>query len=230
VKRLCSTRLILALIAPLIVYRAIAQRDSEAAKSPAQLTGPEILRCAVSPQCEYDPFELADALQKKSNVKQLIAMYPHEADQAQQIIVIALARKKSAAVIALMRQAAFTGVKPGMTDEGNHYFALQYLADRCDADALRELNRPANFGDSYPVGCMWWQDTLKDFGKCNYRPATAHLARSLDSACLNNTQAAEESLRRLLPKSKCWKKAWMNGDFRAESDCYLNEAKSSVGQ
>ena len=171
------------------------------------MSGPQILRCSLSPECGYDFFDLADTLKKKFSAKQLIVLYPHEADQTQKIIVIALANNKSGPVVALMKQAAFTGLKPSMTDVDNHYFALQYVADRCDLNALRELNRPANFGDSYPVGCMFWQNTLKDFGKCNYRPAISHLARSLNSACLNNTQAAEDSLRHLMPKSMCWKKA-----------------------
>lgn len=182
----------------------------------------------MSPNCQYDFFDLADALRKKFNAKQLIALYPHQADQAQKIIVIALVNNKSDSVVALMHRAGFTGLKPGMTDEDNHYFALQYLADRCDPDALRELNRPANFADSYPVGCMFWQDTLKDFGKCNYRPAIPNLARSLNSACLNNTQAAEDSLRHLMPKSMCWKKAGLNGDFQEESACYLEQAEPST--
>lgn len=193
------------------------------------MSGPQVLRCSVSPDCGYDFFDLADALKKKFSAKQLIALYPHEADQTQEIIVFALANNKSGPVAVLMRQAAFTGLRPGLTDEDNHYFALQYLADRCDLNALRELNRPANFGDSYPVGCMFWQDTLKDFGKCNYRPAIPHLARSLNSACLNNTEAAEDSLRRLMPKSTCWKKAGLNGDFQEETACYLKQAESSTG-
>lgn len=229
-RRLCSIRLILALVALLITVRTLAQHDPGAAKSPDQMSGQEILRCAVSPVCRYDSFDLADALKKKFSVKQLIAIFPHEVGEAQQIIVVALANKKGAAVTALMRMAAFTDLKPGMTDEDNHYFALQYLADRCDPEALGELNRPANFKDSYPVGCMFWQDTLKDFGKCNYRLAIPHLARSLNSACLNNTQAAEYSLRHLLPKSLCWKKAGMNGSFQDESDCYLKDPWSSVAR
>ena len=221
-------RLVLAVVIPLIAVRATAQLEAGAAKSLDQLSGREILRCAVSPDCKYDIFDLANALQKRFTVKQLIAMYPHEEDQAQEIIVISLRNDKSAAVVALMREAAFMRLKSGMTSEGNHYFALQYLADRCDPNALRELNRPANFKDSYPVGCMFWQDTLRDFGKCGYRSSIPHLAVSLDSACVNNIQAAETSLRHLLPKSPCWTKAGSGGDFQAESDCYLHEGKSSV--
>lgn len=155
-------------------------------------------------------------------------MYPHEPHEAQEIIIMSLTRNKSASVIAVMRQAAFTDLKPGMTDEDNHYFALQYLADRCDPDALRELNRPENFKDSYPVGCISWQYTLADFGKCAYHPAIALLAVSLDSACVNNIVAAEDSLRHLLPKSSCWKLGGLSGNFQAETACYLKQVGSSA--
>lgn len=229
-KRILSAQFVLFLVIPLIAVGSVAQNDSGAGKSLDQMSGPEVLRCAVSPVCQYDIFDLANALQKRFTVKQLISMYPHEADQAQEIIVISLRDNKSTAVVALMREAAFTRLKPGMTDEENHYFALQYLADRCDPNALRELNRPVNFIDSYPVGCMFWQDTLRDFGKCGYRSSIPHLAVSLDSACLNNTQAAEDSLRHLLPKSLCWKKAGMNGGFQEEAACYLKQAGPIAGR
>jgi hypothetical protein len=213
----------------MILVSAMAQHGSGVTQELDRMGGPQILRCAASPDCKYDIFDLANALHKRFTVRQLIAMYPHEVDQAQEIIVISLMKKKSAAVVALMREAAFAHLKPGMTDEDNHYFSLQYLADRCDPDALRELNRPANFSDSYPVGCMFWQNMLRGFGKCSYRPSIPHLAVSLNSACLNNTQAAEDSLRHLLPKSLCWKKAGLHGDFREETACYLKQVESSVG-
>lgn len=207
---------------------ATALQNSTAPQGLARMSGPEILGCAESPNCEFDSWELARALRKRSTAEKLIAMYPNRGDETQQIIVIALANDKSEPVMAFMRRAAFTGLLPGMTGMDNHYLALQYLADRCDLDALRELNRPENFGDSYPVGCMWWQDTLKDFGKCAFLPALKHLARSLNSACLSNTEAAQNSLKRLMPRSQCWKKAGLNGDFQAESTCYLRDMKSEV--
>jgi hypothetical protein len=126
-----------------------------------------------------------------------------------------------------MRQAAFAGLKPGLTTEDNNYFPLQYLAQRCDRDALRELNRPANFAGSYPVACMQWQYTLSAFGKCGYKAAVAHLAISLEAACLNSVDAAQRSLRRLLPQSTCWKQGDAKDGFQREADCYIAESKAA---
>ncbi len=72
-------------------------------------------------------------------------MYPHEGDQAQEIIAISLMKKRSAAVVALMREAAFAHLKPGMTDEDNHYFSLQYLADPCWESSAFPACRSSSF-------------------------------------------------------------------------------------
>ena len=117
-----------------------------------------------------------------------------------------------------MRQAAFAGLKPGLTTEDNNYFPLQYLALRCDQDALRELNRPANFAGSYPVACTC-SGNIRSLpsGKCGYKDAIAHLVISLDAACVNNIDAAQHSLRQLLPHSTCWKKEDPKNNFQEET-------------
>lgn len=221
----------LILIAATLFATSLSPVMSAAQNPPEQkqvdnMTGPELLQCAGTGNCNLNEWQIADALRKRYTAKSLIALYPQQDDSARQVIVFALYANHSREVLALMRKIAFDGLTPGLTTENNHYYPLQYSAKRCDPDALRELNRPANFTDSYPVGCISWQETLAAFGRCRYTPAIAHLAMSLNSACLNNTDAAFKSLRQLLPHSSCSKEFDCKDSFQRMTDCYLREAQA----
>jgi len=222
-----AARLIAALLAGMLAVSGGLAQTTKPQKPLEQMSGEEILRCAYAYHCDGMDWEIANALRGRFSSDELIRMYPTEREPVRSIIVYALFHDKGPRVTAFMRQVAFANLRPGMTDEDNNYFPLQYLARQCDSDALRELNRPANFTDEgYPISCMQWESTLSAFGKCGYQPALSHLAVSLNSACLNNTASAEESLRKLLPRSECWKLAGKDGDFWQESQCYLRDIKA----
>jgi len=51
----------------------------------------------------------------------------------------------------------------------------------------------------YPIGCMWWQDTVKAFGDCNYRPAIPYLIEALSTAGINIDKNASKALKKFLP-------------------------------
>jgi hypothetical protein len=215
------------LFAGVLSFRVAAAQSQPQEKSLAEMTGSELLNCAATNGCNYFGWDVANALRKRYSTKALIELYPSQPVLVRQVIVYALYHDRGKDVAALMRQAAYAGLKPGLTTEDNNYFPLQYLAQRCDPDALSQLNRPANFASSYPVACMQGQYTLSAFEKCGYKDAVAHLAISLDSACINNIDAAQRSLRQLLPQSTCWKKGDTKGDFQQEAACYVSESKSA---
>lgn len=190
------------------------------------LSGAQLLTCARSivPD-DFVAWDLAGAIRKKFGVRKILSMYPKSTANAQGVFRFALYHDHGPKITALMRRAA-RNVKPGLTTADNQYFALEYLAKECDPWALAQLNRDANFKDSYPVSCMQWQYTLAQFGKCGYKAAEAHLAVSLDAACVNNIVAAEQSLRQLLPESDCYKLPTTPDVYVKEEDCYLKAAKS----
>lgn len=215
------------LIAGILSFRVAAAQSQPEEKSIEEMTGPELLNCAATNGCNHLDWDIANVLRKRYTAKALIALYPSQPTLVRQVIVYALYHDRGKEVATLMRQAAFAGLKPGLTTEDNNYFPLQYLAQRCDPDALRELNRSANFAGSYPVGCMQWQYTLSAFGKCGYKDAIVHLAMSLNAACVNNIDAAQHSLRQLLPHSICWKEGDPKDNFQQETVCYASGSKSA---
>jgi hypothetical protein len=215
------------LVAGILSFRIVAAQIQPQEKSLEEMTGPELLNCAATDGCNNLDWDIANALSKRYNAKALIALYPNQPALVRRVIVYALYHDRGKDVATLMRQAAFAGLKPGLTTEDNNYFPLQYLAQRCDPDAMRELNRPDNFAGSYPIACMQWQYTLSAFGKCGYKDAIAHLAMSLDAACVNNIDAAQRSLRQLMPHSTCWKKGDPKDHFQQEIVCYATGSKSA---
>jgi len=119
-----------------------------------------------------------------------------------------------------MRRIAFIGLKPHEPDSDPQWYPLQYLAQTCDQRALARLSRQENIKESYPIGCMWWQDTVKAFGDCNYRPATPYLIEALSTACINIDDNAAEALKRFFP-GVCEEKKWPE----AMQECYREVAR-----
>jgi hypothetical protein len=211
----------------LLTSLPLPAQDSSATPSLSSMSTASLLACASKGTCDGTDWDIADELRQRLSVDRLIALYPGQNTQEKIVIVEALYTAKGPKVEALMRRAAFSDLRAGQTDEDNHYYPLQYLAKLCDPQALKELNRVENYQNSYPVSCMQWQYTLAAFGKCGYKPAVPLLANSLYSACVNNIVAAQLSLRQLMPKSKCWKKAAASDDFQSETACYLNEYQTA---
>ena len=76
------------------------------------------------------------------------------------------------------------------------YWPVNYLAKKCDAQALKQLSS----GRYRSQGCLQYQTNVKLFGKCQYRPAIPYLVQTATyDACLNIPAAAEDSLHALYP-------------------------------
>ncbi len=161
----------------------------------------QLLQCADNDAClgQHYVWDIAREMAARGNVAFMTRAYAR-ADAAQRALLVkALYYINSPRVLAFMRKIAFKGLKPGKPDYAPMYFPLEYLAKRCDERSLRRLSRYANIKDGYPIGCMWWQDTVKQFGACGYRPAIPYLIEVLTTACLNIDGNALEGLRNLLP-------------------------------
>jgi hypothetical protein len=125
--------------------------------------------------------------------------------------------RNNGAVVGLMSGIAFGSNSKNRFDDTT-WCALQFLAERCDEQALQRLNAgggTATRSYNYEVSCSFWATTLKTFGKCRYFRARETLLNSLDSSCLDVMKSAGDSLGELYP-GQCTKVK----TFRQAADCY----------
>jgi hypothetical protein len=169
----------------------------------------QILECARDEACKLhqERLWLAKALSRPKNVPLLIGAYARADPYQREVIVIALFSLRGPRVETFMRGIAFKDLKPHEPDYDPYWYPLQYLARACDERALARLSRPENIMKAYPIGCIWWQDTVKAFGDCNYRPAIPYLIEALSCACLNIDDNAYQALKKFLPGT-CENKKW----------------------
>ena len=125
------------------------------------------------------------------------------------------------AVVGFMSSVAFHTTPQNQFDQTTWY-ALQFLAERCDERALERLNAGGNTPQKayrYEVSCAFWALSLKTFGKCRYVRARETLLNSLNSSCLDIMNAAGDSLHALYPgqcmdvktfdqATSCYTKIW----------------------
>lgn len=183
------------LLAALVVPVSKAQ-DSE--RTPRGMSVQQVLACAKDRDCRshHDEWELANAISHHQNIAALIDAYQRAGESQRDVIVLALYSLRDLRVEAFMRTIAFRGLKPREPDYDPQWYPLQYLARVCDGRALARLSRPENIRESYPVGCILWQDTVEAFGDCNYRPAVPYLIDALDTACMNINDNALQALKK----------------------------------
>lgn len=182
----------------------------------------QILKCMKDKACKwrYDQFALAHALSKQKNIPLLIDSYANADADERGVIVIALFWLRGPKVEAFMRSIAFKDLKPRQPDYPPRWYPLQYLARGCNGRALARLSRPANILKSYPIACLQWQDTVKAFGDCNYRPAIPYLVEALNTACMNIDANAYYALKKFFPGA-CENKKWPD----AMQKCYRQVAR-----
>jgi hypothetical protein len=182
----------------------------------------QILKCARDEKCKLhgEQLWLGKALSKPGNIPLLIGAYDGADANQREVIIIALYRLRNPRVEAFMRGIAFNGLKPHEPDYDPYWYPLQNLARACDERALARLSRPENIMEAYPIGCIWWQDTVKAFGDCNHRPAIPYLIEALSTACINIDDNASKALKKLLPGT-CESKKWPD----AMQQCYRQVAR-----
>jgi hypothetical protein len=228
-----------ALFIVVLVGRSLSAQQIQATNANADypearsLSSRKILDCFKKSNvsnCRISEFDAAEVLAKRGRTQFLIAAYEKGDVSQRGILAIALSKIKKPEVLAFVQKIAFENLTNAPDGEPRWYL-LEYLAERCDQEALARLNREQNWKDSYPIGCMWWTGTVRQFGKCQYRAAIPHLIQYTNTvACLNISDAAVKSLSDLFP-GKCKHSKTYNECH----DCYqrLYEAekrKSATGQ
>lgn len=175
-----------------------------------ELTDQQLIDCLKGPitcalDSRYHDFNvIKKELAARKHPDLIIAVYKQADDADRSLLVQTLWLIDDPAVETFMRSVAFERPHEGI-DDGSSVFALDYLAQRCDLNALARLNRDV-FKKYAVMGCshIWdsvepaWADAVESFGRCNYVPAVQNLARSLDSRCLSANKA-EQSLKQIFP-------------------------------
>ncbi|HTS37806.1 MAG TPA: hypothetical protein VMH04_19180 [Candidatus Solibacter sp.] len=174
------------------------------------LTDQQLIDCLRSPKgCavdsrDYYPGEIRRVLADRKHPDLIIAAYKKADEMDRFALVETLWHIHDPLVETFMRSIAF-GYPGNGIDDGSSVFALDYLTERCDLNALARLN--SDVYKKYAVmGCSYlndsvqpaWADAVEAFGRCNYAPAAQNLARSLDSQCLSANKA-EQALTRIFP-------------------------------
>lgn len=188
----------------LVSALSLAQSDHVQSQ---KLSDRELIACAQSRQPACGQYEdPVGELAKRNHPEQLSKLYSHTNPDEQYVILEAMYRMRGPAVTHFMRQVAYSAPRDAVASEPL-WFALQYMAERCEPEALERLLGSQNFEfkdpyTGYPTSCMLWDLTLRQFGKCDYRQAIPTLQRVMkkDYACLNIHEAAEYSLKRLRRK------------------------------
>jgi hypothetical protein len=187
---------------------SLAQADSPLLE---KLSTDQLLECFADHSiCGAGHWEIADVLSKRDVLGSLMARYWGEPKvEIRGGIEKVAYRNNSAQVEHFMRK-----IRAYQMDDGeNLYYPINYLAKKCDADALKEIAS----GRFRSQGSLQYQTSIELFGKCGYKPAIPYLVdTALQDMSLNVVVAAEHSLRRLFPGSP---KEFKSGEAMQEYYC-----------
>jgi hypothetical protein len=186
----------------------------------AQGSTANLRKCVKDATCPT-MLDAAYKLARRQEFDFLLHQYPVARNNTQQLLVQAIYAselgRNNPKVVRLMRNVAFSHQSNDQLSD-TRWYALQFLADKCDQSALIELN--AHGGDAqnpyqFRVSCSDWARSLRAFGMCRYTESREVLVNSLNSSCLDVLNAAAGSLQRLYPEM-CQKLK----TSREITDCY----------
>lgn len=147
-------------------------------------------------------WKIADVLGKMKNKAFLLTAFRTANNSDEKLgIIYALYRINDPEVEAFFKQL----ITEKYDDGEELYYPLNYLAKRCDTDALRVLSGNGKGGYKGYPGCEQWGTTVELFGKCKYKTAIPYLVDSVQAACMNIGIAAVEDLRKMYPGSPNFK-------------------------
>jgi hypothetical protein len=191
---------ILTIFLALAMSLATAQQANDNDSALKGKTREQLIACfSAQDVCGADTeWEIADSLSKPENKAFLLAQFHARSNREQKNgIIYALYHIDDPEVAAFFTKL----IEDRYQDGGELYYPLNYLAKRCDQNALRILSRNGKGGYKGVPGCMQWATTVELFGKCQYKPAVPYLIDSLDATCMNIGGAADDSLRAIFPGS-----------------------------
>lgn len=138
---------------------------------------------------------ISDELARRGNPNALMDSYRSEQNPARRAGIEHVAYHfDTPQVEAFMRDVLARKLDDG---EGLYYPA-NYLAKRCDPEALKILSS----GGARNQGCLQFASTVESFGRCKYRSAIPYLVSSgLNDICGNIAEAAANALRTMYPNA-----------------------------
>lgn len=165
------------------------------------MTIEELMSCFVewhvcgTKESEVTGTPISDELARRGNPNALIDSYRYEQSPARRAGIEHVAYHfDTPQVLAFMRDVFARKLDDG---EGLYYPA-NYLAKRCDPEALKLLST----GQARGQGCLQFESTVETFGRCKYRPAIPYLVDSaIVDLCGNIAAAAANDLQALYPGS-----------------------------
>ena len=136
---------------------------------------------------------LSEEVARRGDPHELLARYWTEPDEDVRYGIVHVAYHfKTPEVEAFMKKV----LAAGKGDDDYLYWPADYLAGRCNPDALKWLSTR----NGRPEGCIVFTGTVRAFGKCSYRQSIPYLINnSLQDACLNIVDDAEFSLEKFYP-------------------------------
>ncbi len=188
--RLCGDILVCLLSISFILF--VDQCDAQTPLS--KMSTQKLLSCfADASICGAGEWVIADALAKRDELPFLIGEYWRENNpEIRNGIEKVAYRKKSSVATRFMEKILATH----MDDGEDLYYPINYLAKRCDPNALAQLAT----GRFRFEGSLQYQTSVELFGRCGYKPAIPYLVdTALQDASFNIVAAADDSLRRLFP-------------------------------
>lgn len=177
--------------------------------SHAQATAIENLRlenCVIRENCEDTQLALKQLAEKK-DFSFLIRTYrsakPGTREYILGAIYISGQGRNDGRLVQLMTTVAF-GSSRLPQFSASRWYALEFLAEKCDPRALDELmagGATKNAISEYQVDCGEWAKTLDLFGQCHSYSAKQVLLDSINTSCLDVGNSALHSIAELYPKS-----------------------------
>lgn len=142
-----------------------------------------------------DGWPISDELARRGNIHPLLLQYWSESKPTVRDGIEHVAYHfDTPEVTDFMRKV----VAKQMNDGEDLYWPINYLAKKCDPDALKALAT----GRYRNQGCIQYETSVKLFGKCKYRPAVPYLVETaLHDFCGNIIDSAQESLHAIYPNT-----------------------------
>jgi hypothetical protein len=164
-----------------------------------EMTREELMSCFVewhvcgTRETEASGTPISDELARRGNPNALMDSYRYEQNPARRAGIEHVAYHfDTPQVLAFMLEV----FRLKLDDGEGLYYPANYLAKRCDPEALQLLSS----GKARGEGCLQFESTVATFGKCKYRPAIPYLVDSaLADICGNIAEAAANDLKELYP-------------------------------
>jgi hypothetical protein len=143
--------------------------------------------------CEAESWDVADELDKRNNLTELMRRYWRERDASiRRAIEYAAYHVDAPDVTDFMREI----VARKVNDDEERYYPVNYMAKKCDPVALRQLMT----GRYRNQGSLQYATSVELFGQCQYRRAIPYLVGpALHDWSYNIIIAADHSLHALYP-------------------------------